>query len=140
LTQVADALVPLPGGAAFELPAGMTRQLWITFTPGDRAPGTSRGRLRATSDDGFRSRHSEAIREGVEDFEYLAMLRDRVTLFSRTDPNRAGLSRAIALLDSAAGTVLGAPGATDMEWLSDKDRLSAERVRLAIADLLELLR
>jgi len=86
------------------------------------------------------SKHTEAIREGVEDFEYLAMLRDRVTLLSRTDPNRAGLSRAMALLDSAAGTVLGASGATDMEWVSDKDRLSAERVRLAIADLLELLR
>ena len=86
------------------------------------------------------SKHSEAIREGLEDFEYLVMLHDRVTLLSRTDPNRAGLSRAIALLDSAAGTVLGASGATDMEWVSDKDRLSAERVRLAIADLLELLR
>jgi hypothetical protein len=93
-----------------------------------------------SSDDVTISKHTEAIREGVEDFEYLAMLRDRVTLLSRTDPNRAGLSRAIALLDSAAGTVLGAPGASDMEWVSDKERLSAERVRLAIADLLEMLR
>jgi hypothetical protein len=86
------------------------------------------------------SKHTEAIREGVEDFEYLAMLRDRVTLLSRTDPNRAGLPRAIALLDSATATVLGASGATDMEWVSDKDRSAAERVRLAVANLLELLR
>ena len=86
------------------------------------------------------SKHSEAIREGTEDFEYLAMLRDRVSELNRRDPNTPGLAAAAALVDSAAATVLGAAGATDLEWSSDKDRSAADRVRLAIADALEALR
>ena len=86
------------------------------------------------------SKHSEAIREGVEDFEYLVMLRARVSELSRRDPNHAGLAEAGALVERAAATVLGAAGATDLEWTTDKDRSAADRVRLAVADMLDLLR
>ena len=82
----------------------------------------------------------EAIREGVEDFEYLAMLRDRVDELGRSDPNHAGLSEARTLLENGVTLVLNAPGATEMQWVPDKDRSAAERVRLSVADLLDLLR
>ena len=86
------------------------------------------------------SKHVEAIREGVEDFEYLAMLRDRVDELGRSDPNHAGLSEARTLLENGVTLVLNAPGATEMQWVPDKDRSVAERVRLSVADLLDLLR
>jgi hypothetical protein len=92
-----------------------------------------------STDDVTISKHSEAIREGVEDFEYIAMLRDRVAAVSRRNPNHAGLAEARTLLDTATAMVLGADGANDLEWTTDKDRSAAERVRLAIADLLDLL-
>ena len=53
LVPVADALVPLAGDdAVVERPAGMTRQIWLRFTPSQRAPGVYRGSLRATANDG----------------------------------------------------------------------------------------
>ena len=93
-----------------------------------------------SSDSVTSSKHVAAIREGVEDFEYLAMLRDRVDELGRNDPNHAGLSEARALLDNAVTLVLQAPGAADMQWVPDKDRSAADRVRLAVADLLDVLR
>src|SRR5436190_7998726 len=43
LIPVADALLPLDRTRrTFVLPAGMTRQIWLTFTPGRRPPGTCR--------------------------------------------------------------------------------------------------
>ena len=93
-----------------------------------------------SSDSVTSSKHVEAIREGVEDFEYLAMLRDRVDELGRNDPNHAGLSEARALLDNAVTLVLQAPGAADTQWVPDKDRSAADRVRLAVADLLDVLR
>src|SRR5207249_4491781 len=37
------------------------------------------------------SKHAEAIREGVEDFEYLAMLRRRLQAIEAAEPNRPDL-------------------------------------------------
>jgi Big-like domain-containing protein len=85
------------------------------------------------------SKHAQAIREGVEDFEYLAMLRLRLQAIHATDPNRPGLTEAGAFLDSAVAAVLHADGANDLQWDADKDRSAAERVRLAIASTLEAL-
>jgi CotH protein len=85
------------------------------------------------------SKHSEAIREGAEDFEYLAMLRERVASLGSTNPNRPGLSAARSLLDRATATVLGASGAGDLDWVADKDRSAAERIRIAIAESLDQL-
>ena len=85
------------------------------------------------------SKHSEAIREGVEDFEYLVMLRQRVKALEQDDPNHPGLRDAAGLLEHALRTVLQSPGATDLQWPSDKDRSVAERMRLAVADAIEAL-
>ena len=62
------------------------------------------------------------------------------TLLAGRDPRHSGLTEAMELLDTATSTVLGAAGATNLEWTSDKDRSAAERVRLSIADLLDRLR
>ena len=83
------------------------------------------------------SKHAEAIREGVEDFEYLAMLRRRLQAIEAAEPNRPDLIAAAAALDRAVATVLKADGAADVDWTADKDRAAAERMRLAIASTLE---
>jgi hypothetical protein len=85
------------------------------------------------------SKHSEAIREGVEDFEYLTMLRQQVAVIAQSDPNHPGLSGARSLLERAVDSVLQAPGATDLQWVSGKDRAAAESTRLMIADALRIL-
>jgi hypothetical protein len=82
------------------------------------------------------SKHSEAIREGVEDVEYLAMLRKRLADVLSVDPGRAGLADAAGLGDRARAAVLQSAGATDFQWASAKDRSVADRMRLQIADAL----
>jgi len=85
------------------------------------------------------SKHSEAMREGVEDYEYLTMLAARMAAMAQIEPTHAGMPESLAMLASAVPTVLQTPGAADLKWVSNKDRSAAERVRLAIADLLERL-
>jgi Big-like domain-containing protein len=84
------------------------------------------------------SKHAEAIREGAEDFEYLAMLRRQVSL-QAADSSRSGLTELSAFLASATASVLQLPGATDVSWSVEKDRAAAERVRLAIASAIDRL-
>lgn len=85
------------------------------------------------------TKHSEAIREGIEDFEYVTMLRHQVAVIAQSDPNHPALSGARKLLEHAVDTVLQTPGATDLQWVSSKDRSAAESTRLMIADALRLL-
>jgi hypothetical protein len=85
------------------------------------------------------SKHTEAIREGAEDFEYLTMLRRRVAALQESDANYPGLAEAAAFLGASIATVMQSSGATDVQWTSDKDRSSAERMRLAIAAAIEWL-
>lgn len=83
-------------------------------------------------------KHMEAIRESVEDFEYLAMLRDRVADLERRGGHRL-LARAKALLADAPQRVLGAEGATDLTWNKAKNRRLADAVRIEIGAMLEAL-
>ena len=85
------------------------------------------------------SKHSEAIHEGTEDFEYLVMLRNLTAALDRSEGSTS-LSAARGILETATGHVLEAPGVADFEWTSDKDRTLAERTRLALADALDALR
>lgn len=53
---VADALVPLGGAeGTLVVPAGMTRQIWISVTPPDGQPRTVHAMLTATAGDGSRT-------------------------------------------------------------------------------------
>ena len=80
-------------------------------------------------------KHMEAIREGVEDYEYLVMLRDRI----RTAPPGPVRERAQKLLATAAERVLNAPGASELRWEQPKDRSIADTVRVEILETLTAL-
>jgi hypothetical protein len=84
-------------------------------------------------------KHMEAIREGVEDYEYLAMLRDRVAEAGRRGASGPALERARALLAAAADRVLGEPSVDPLTWSVPKDRSVADRVRVEILESLEAL-
>jgi len=85
-------------------------------------------------------KHMEAIREGVEDFEYLLMLQRRLAALDSAGVQRPALDRARAILKEAPRRVGEAPGATLMNWSSAKDRTVADRVRLEILQALNDLR
>ena len=80
-------------------------------------------------------KHMEALRESVEDYEYLVMLRDAA---GRGSPGPA-LERARKLLAEAAPRVCDAKGASALRWAADKDRTVADKVRLEILQSLEEL-
>ena len=82
-------------------------------------------------------KHMEAVREGVQDFEYLVMLRDRVGQLSEGGSTHALLPQANALLDAAAERVLKAQGASQTKWQDPKDRSIADTVRVEIGEMLE---
>jgi hypothetical protein len=86
------------------------------------------------------SKHMEAIREGVEDFEYLVQLRERIQVTERANPGHVFLARARSILGSAAQRVLGGQGASESRWASPKDRGIADAVRVEIAEALQALR
>jgi len=85
-------------------------------------------------------KHMEAVRESVEDFEYLVMLRDRVQQLTEAGSSHALLPRAQALLRSAARRVLTAEGANELKWKTPKDRTVADAVWIEIGEILEKLR
>ncbi|MCX5748859.1 MAG: DUF4091 domain-containing protein [Candidatus Saganbacteria bacterium] len=83
------------------------------------------------------SKQMEAIREGVEDYEYLCMLRDRVEQLEKQDVEDQAVTSARVLLDTAADRVT-AP-ITDVSlsrWDTAKDRTIADRVRREILEKL----
>jgi hypothetical protein len=85
-------------------------------------------------------KHMEAIREGVEDYEYLVMLEQRIAAREKTGVNSPALERARTILKAAPGRVCDAPGATQMTWTDVKDRTLADRTRIEILQALSALR
>ncbi|OGV72674.1 MAG: hypothetical protein A3K19_06845 [Lentisphaerae bacterium RIFOXYB12_FULL_65_16] len=85
-------------------------------------------------------RHMEAIRESVEDYEYLVMLRDRIAALEKAAPGHALLPKAKELLATAPGRVLQAPGVDALDWRDAKDRSIADTVRIEVAGMLEQLK
>lgn len=85
------------------------------------------------------AKHMEAIREGVEDYEYLLMLRNRIAAAERGGKAHEKLTAAKKLLATAADTVLSAPGAEKLNWSEAKDRTLADRIRMDVLNLLESL-
>jgi hypothetical protein len=85
------------------------------------------------------AKYLEAIRESVQDYEYLVMLRDRVVALEQ--PGRAVpmLRKAKALLAGACDRVLAAENATAFDWDVPKDRAIADQVRVEILDMLGAL-
>lgn len=85
-------------------------------------------------------KHMEAIREGVEDYEYLAMLRVAVAEAEKAGRGGAALASAKTLLDHAAERVCTAKDVAQWHWSAPKDRAVADRVRVEILDALEGLK
>ncbi len=86
------------------------------------------------------AKYLEAVREGVQDYEYLVMLRDRIGELERTRLNHPRLAEAKTLLATAPGRVLKAKSAAEYRWDAPKDRTLADRVRVEILDMLAALR
>jgi len=81
-------------------------------------------------------KHMEALRESVEDFEYLVMLKAAV---ANANPHHSGLAQGRELLATGARRVLDAPWASKMSWFDEKDRSVADTVRIEILRALEAL-
>jgi hypothetical protein len=85
-------------------------------------------------------KHMEAIREGIEDFEYLLMLEQQLSALETSGVKRPALDHAKAILQDAPCRVCGAPGATQINWSNVKDRSLADRVRTEILQAMNTLR
>jgi hypothetical protein len=86
-------------------------------------------------------KHMEAIREGIEDYEYLRMLRDRLAELEKKGARNQAVAAAQRLLDSAADRVTACmkPGAA-MFWRAAKDRSVADQVRVEVLEALVRLK
>lgn len=82
------------------------------------------------------SKQMEAIREGVQDFEYLHMLRQSIAGFEARDEITPKVLEANDLLNHAVLRVLAQPGSRGLLWRDPRDRHTAETVRLEILDML----
>ena len=84
-------------------------------------------------------KHMEAIREGIEDYEYFVMLRARVMKAEAGGRVGPALERARRLLAEGAHQVCHAKGAHDMSWSDAKDRSLADAVRVEILEAMTAL-
>lgn len=82
----------------------------------------------------------EAIREGVEDYEYLVMLRNQIASAEESGKKGPDVDNAKRLLTEAAGRVCSAPGANGLNWMDEKDRSVADAVRVEILNTLSALK
>lgn len=85
------------------------------------------------------AKQMEALREGVEDYEYLVILRREIAEAKSAGIASALIEEASRMLDSAASRVCNAPGANAFKWMDDKDRTVADQVRIEILDTLTKL-
>jgi hypothetical protein len=97
------------------------------------SPGTSFCPAYISPDSVTTSKHWEAVREGVEDYEYLHMLKqriDRLTQAGKTSPD----------LDKAGQLLVEGPKRVakydHSNWFTPKDRSLADAVRLEVLDAL----
>lgn len=82
-------------------------------------------------------KHMEAIREGIEDYEYLRMLRDRIAEVEAKGLKNKSLDSARKLMDTAADRVTSCMLKPDMIfWGKTKDRSIADAVRIEILEML----
>lgn len=84
-------------------------------------------------------KHMESIRESVEDFEYLVMLRGAIAQAEEANKPAETIAKARALLEEAPGRVLEASRAGALNWKEPLDRDVADRARLEILEMLTQL-
>ncbi|MCP4643503.1 MAG: discoidin domain-containing protein [bacterium] len=81
----------------------------------------------------------EACREGIEDFEYLVMLRDAIDRAVAKKADEGLVAKAKALLEGAVAQVLAEDVTTAFDWSDDVDRSVADEFRIEILKLLKEL-
>jgi hypothetical protein len=81
-----------------------------------------------------------AMRIGVEDYEYLYMLKQTLQNAEKNNLNSDLIQKGHSLLDSAVDRVLNVPGIAgdygNLEWSHPKDRSLADQVRIEIGQWL----
>ena len=85
------------------------------------------------------AKYMEAIAEGVQDYETLVMLCDRIAALEKRGKTPADLARARALLAGACDRVLAGAGTQGYRWDEPKDRTVADTVRVEILEVLTSL-
>lgn len=86
------------------------------------------------------SKYMEAIREGVQDFEYLTMLQARVTELEQKGTRSPALAAAQKLLVEGPQRVLAGEQGANYRWDEPKDRTVQDRVRLEVLKALVALK
>ena len=83
------------------------------------------------------SKHWEAVREGIEDYEYLHMLKARVDALTQAGKTSPALDKARKLLvEGPKRVAVYEP----ISWFQDRDRSLADTVRLEVLDALLALK
>jgi hypothetical protein len=85
------------------------------------------------------AKQMEAIREGVEDYEYFVLLRAAVDKAKAAGRSDSAVAEGESLLTTAADGVLAAPGASSLTWHTAKDRTKADAVRIKVLETLSAL-
>ena len=84
-------------------------------------------------------KHMEACREGIEDYEYLAMLRREVIAAEAQGRKDKAVTQACALLEALPDRVLNPETFAGFWWHDPLDRNAADRARREILDALAAL-
>jgi len=84
-------------------------------------------------------KHMEAIREGIEDYEYLVMLGKQITRSGREGGTEAVIKEAEDLLANAADRVIKDQTSQKLYWRQPKDRSVADKVRIEILEMMTQL-
>lgn len=92
-----------------------------------------------TADAVASGKHWEAIREGVEDYEYLGMLSDRVAELKKRGISSDDLRKAECLLNVLPSEVAGKFDWNIVRWAFEKDRMSADQGRIRVLRAMERL-
>jgi len=85
------------------------------------------------------AKYMEAVAEGVQDYETLVMLRDRLAALKRAGKASEAAARAERLLAGAVDRVLAGEEGRNYRWDEPKDRAAADRVRREILETLTAL-
>jgi len=85
------------------------------------------------------AKYMEAIREGVQDYEHLVMLREAVAAAEKRDATPPALSNARKLLANACTRVLASVQGANYRWDESRDRSVADTVRIEILEALVAL-
>ncbi len=112
-----------------------------SFDPGRRSAGFSPLFLDQSAEV-IGSKQMEAIRESVEDYQYLYQLKQAIADGAKENTNAALIAKATALLDSATDRVFRVEDIQKQPrwlWKTEIPRTEADQIRLEILDLLEQL-